>query len=227
MNSVFTLKLLSVHFLLHITSFIFNISNKRNLTYNIIWPEMKWHSLLFAYRSLITMTFIWFQQNQFIDKNTLFISRIAVVYLTMASADYVSWIFKDDKKLTTMRDNPYPKNTPKMLIKYINLFYSISQVYATLNILFLDFDTIFLTLIPIQTAPFTMTLQKKGIINQFMWHFLYIAALGSNFLYAFKSRDIFSGRSKYALIFSICRFKFNLNKYFLWTIILIINLLGF
>ena len=215
-SSIDTLKWIAVHAMLHVSSFQFVLSNRRNKVYNIIWPEMRLHSMLFAYRSLAVMTAHWCFQNDYLTNESFNYTRWAIVLVTMALADSVTYVFKNDGS-TTMRGNPYPSATPAWFIKAHNLFYSVSQVYATLNMLFSNNDLVFLSLIAIQTAPFGMTLQKKGIISQAGWHVSYTAALLINYYYAFTHDDsTIPGMKLLAFAFSVYRFYFNMNKYALW-----------
>lgn len=221
-QSNYYIYLLFVHTLLHMSSFEFILSNRRNTKYNIIWPEMRWHSMIFAYRSLIIMAL--FRYKNYI--NTIFaLMRFIVVILTMLSADIVTHLLPQNKngtELTTMRGNPYPDNTSQIIIKSLNLFYSISQVFATLHMLFSPTpDYVFLTLFPIQTAPFFMTLQRKGFITQFTWHALYTFAILTNYIYS--AIYIYEPIMSWVFMFYfVCyRFHFKINKYYLWTSIFI------
>lgn len=215
LNSNIFLYTIFVHAFLHVTSFQFILSPRRNAVYNIIWPEMRWHSLIFAYRSIIGMALFYIKRYYIFN-----ISRFILVILTMVFADITTKLLPPSNNTTTMRGNPYPKDTHPLIIKYINLFYSISQVFATLHILFApNPDYIYLTLIPIQTAPFGMTLQRKGIISQYGWHLFYILAILSNYVYS--AVNIYEPKTMwlYMIFFSILRFKFRINKYILWTFI--------
>ena len=206
-SSYSTLFWIFAHMFLHVTSFEFHLSKKRNMTYNIIWPEMRWHSMIFAYRSLFIMLSSWF------DTHYL---RGPIVILTMIAADLVTSYYKNEK--TTMRGNPYPNYVDKNFIKVHNLFYSISQIFATMNMLFRGNDLVFLALIPIQTAPFCMTLVKKGIINQMGWHFYYTVALLVNYYYAFCDGIHVNTMKIMICMVIIGRFYMGLNKYLLWMI---------
>lgn len=218
-NSYTFLYTICVHTLLHITSFQFILSPRRNAVYNIIWPEMRWHSLIFAYRSIIAMGLFYMKKYYIFG-----LSRFALVIFTMIMADVTTKLLPPSNNTTTMRGNPYPKDTHQSIIKNINLFYSISQVFATLHILFAPSpDYIFLTLIPIQTAPFGMTLQRKGIISQYGWHVFYILAILSNYIYA--TVNIYKATTMwfYMILFSVLRFKYKHNKYVLWSLIYTID----
>lgn len=218
-STVFTPIVIVLHAALHLTSFQFHLSEKRNRTYNIIWPEMRWHTMIFAYRSLITLLLM-----HYLPPTLNAAIRGPIVIGTMWCADAVTRYYKVTG--TTMRDNPYPPETPQWLINFMNLFYSASQVLGTMNVLTCTTPgRIFLILIPIQTAPFCMTLVKKGILQQRGWHVYYTLALLINYLYP--SYDSFMPRETYwrlALTFMIARFQLNVNKYYLWIYIIVLQL---
>lgn len=229
-SSYTTLFWILLHFSLHITSFQFVIPTHRNKTYTIIWPEMRIHTMLFAYRSLITMLIIWLRLNEFISPLLDKIIRPFIVLGTIAAADYTTYYYKYIKKKvsindSTMRGMPYPSYVPKWYTILHNYFYSISQVFATMYILnSKSMESIFLLLIPIQTAPFGMTLVKKGIINQGGWHLYYSISLLINFVYSiFKfddtSDDFFKYKTLLVIYFIISRFIYHKNKYLLWSLI--------
>jgi len=226
-NDVTTLLCILMHGLLHISSFQFILPNRKNKVYNIIWPEARWHSMIFAYRSLFAMLAIYMHESHILLYNPLmlFICRGVIVYLTMIFADIVTHKYKM-LDTTTMRDNPYPPDTPKWLIFVLNIFYSISQVFATFSMLVYNKNAIFLTLIPIQTAPFGMTLVKKGIIDQMGWHISYINALLISYLYGiYTYHDYDHFITHLVIMFIIGRFVFRFNKYALWTVM--ISYLGY
>jgi hypothetical protein len=223
-ESYWTPTWIGIHSLLHLTSFQFHLSTNRNRKYNIFWPEMRWHTMIFSFRSLITMTMVWLSMASHISYKFQEYSRGAIVLMTIYAADIVTEYYKNDN--TTMRDMPYPDYIPKWFIKIHNYFYSITQVLATMIILSQkDIDRIFLILLPIQTAPFGMTLVKKGITDQAGWHISYTAALLINYIYSCKDR-IFPVPVYWActFIFSILRFKYHINKYLLWTAISILQI---
>jgi hypothetical protein len=141
--------------------------------------------------------------------------------MTMVSADYVTNIYKNVSTSTTMRDNPYPSYISEYFIQIHNLFYSISQVFATLNIINRGYDEVFLTLVAIQTAPFCMTLVKKGILKPLGWHVYYTLALSINYYYGrINEYDDIISPKLIVFIFAVLRFRCNVNKYILWTMII-------
>lgn len=217
--------MIAVHALLHLTSFQFLLSTKRNKTYNIIWPEMRWHSAIFAHRSIL----IWLLQHIGYlkeDDQAIRWARMLIVLGSFALADYVTWYYKTygkvDKEDSTMRGNPYPAFVPMWYQRYHNYFYSISQVYATMNMLHSrNIEQVFITLLAIQTAPFGMTLVKKGFLTQGGWHLTYTLALLYNY-YVGSFGTIAQTHIPYSTIhmhvslFCISRFCMDINKYILW-----------
>lgn len=201
------------HFLLHVSSFEFEISNRRNAVYNIIWPEMRWHSMIFAYRSLFAMlAMLW------LPYFYCTIGRGIIVLGTMFLADTVTNYY--EAKDGTMRGNPFPPGTPVPVRTYTNLFYSLSQVMATLNIIHHRPDQAFLILIPIQTSAFLMTLIRKGFLSQLGWHVWYTVALLLNYWYAqvLPPDDRKIPMLSHAIVFCVSRFVFGANKYLLWLL---------
>lgn len=202
-----------LHALLHVSSFQFVLPQKRNRVYNVIWPEFRLHSMLFAYRSLIAvlLTACGGRWNQAL--------RGPLVMGTMLAADIVSAKHGQD---TTMRANPYPMGTSQEFIKWHNRFYSLSQFGATMAIMFRGADSAFMALLPIQTAPFFMTLAKKGIITQGEWHVLYTYTLLTNWLHALagpgNDRNTISTFKYMAILFgvTIARLKYGVGKYKIW-----------
>lgn len=199
-----------IHTMLHVSSFQFHLYQKRNKVYNIIWPEFRLHSMIFAYRSIIAVLLSWYGNN---------VLRGPLIIATMAAADAVTMYYGQD---TTMRGNPYADGTSKRFIVWHNRFYSVSQFGATMGILCRGIDSAFLALLPIQTAPFFMTLAKKGIITQTEWHVLYTFTLLTNWVHALfcKGNDgnIVSTATYMSILVlvTIARLRFRVNKYMIW-----------
>lgn len=219
---------IGLHAALHITAFQFILPQKRNHVYNTIWPEMRLHTMIFAYRSLVTMLLIYF------NPYMLDYFKGLIVLSTIILADTVTWYYKDktglvNKEDSTMRKNPYPSWVSPRYAKWHNYMYSLSQVLGTMNILtYNDMGRIFMILIPIQTAPFCMTLVKKGIINQLGWHVYYTSALLINFIYGIleNGHRLIPAHAYWSLAIGFCilRFHFNVDKYVLWSWIICVQL---
>ena len=98
----------------------------------------------------------------------------------------------------------------------VNMYYSVSQVFATLIVLLQpDLSRLFLVLFPIQIAAFLMTLVRKGMLSPAGWHSLYSLSLGLNYVYG-----IYASMNPLmypaAVFFCVSRFGFHINKYVLW-----------
>lgn len=98
----------------------------------MIYPEFRLHSTIFAYRSLIVMLLQW-ASLRFHTVYPLYLRGI-VVLVTMICADAVTKAYKDQG--TTMRGMPFPEYVPEILRNSLNLFYSVSQIFATAEVIF-------------------------------------------------------------------------------------------
>lgn len=211
---------MAFHALLHVSSFQFALPAKRNMVYNVIWPEFRLHSMIFAYRSIVNILALWYGVQW---------TRGLVVLGTMAAADIVTCFWGQH---TTMRGNPYARDTPASFVTWHNRFYSMSQFGATMAIMFRGVDSAFMALLPIQTAPFLMTLVKKGIINQTEWHIWYTLGLLANWVHALfgKGNDgNLLANWQYALVFisaTIARLYFRINKYIIWSAAWLLSILA-
>jgi hypothetical protein len=207
---------MGIHALLHVSSFQFRLPQKRNRVYNIIWPEFRLHSMIFAYRSIMSVMLIW------VGGWWNHALRGPLVLGTMAAADIVTSLYGQD---TTMRANPYPNGTSEQFIVWHNRFYSMSQFGATMAIMCRGADSAFLALLPIQTAPFLMTLVKKGLLNQAEWHIWYTVALLTNWVHALVGKgtdDNMVSTLTYMALFlgaTIARLRYRVNKYTIWTVV--------
>lgn len=219
-GSVMSVATLIPHFLLHASSFQFKLSPRRNHAYNIIWPEMRWHTMIFAFRSLLAMLCaLWFPRAR--------VLRGMLVLGTMLAADATTAYYKKrelvDRSDSTMRGMPYAAGTPAAVRKAVNLFYSTSQVFATVTILSRDPNGIFLVLLPIQTAPLGMTLVRKGLLDQTGWHIFYASTLLLNYAYGWTLSSRTPLYSTSVLFFCAMRFIFGVDKYLLWIPIIAAN----
>jgi hypothetical protein len=210
------------HIFLSLSSLLFHLPENRNYSYATIYPEFRLHSIFFAMRSIIIVFLFW------LGKDYLYYFRCLVVLLTMLCADLATYFYSDKNYKTTTREmpNPLPQN---IFIKY---FYAISQVIGTMHCIFsTKVDQVFIILIPIQVAALLKTLNKKNIISTAEVNLYYIILLLSNFLYS-KTNILpelgnLDGYQKHTItiLFCILRFKYNINKYLLWSIVFCIYFL--
>ena len=199
---------IALHALLSGTSLIFIIPTVRSTKSPMIWPEFRLHSILFAFRSLTAMTLL-------CAGLSTPATRLATVMGTLALADLTTRHYSESK--TTMRDMPFPDWMSSQARSAVNMYYSVSQVFATLVVLLQpDLSRLFLVLFPIQLAAFLMTLVRKGMLTPAGWHALYALSLGLNYVYgAYTSDSISSLMYPAAAFFCVSRFGFHVNKYVL------------
>jgi hypothetical protein len=103
----------------------------------------------------------------------------------------------------------------------------VSQVLATGILLFTpSMERALFILFPIQIAAFLMTLVRKQIISPLSWHVLYAGALGLNYLHGGLARDSLPFMFYVcSLAFCVLRFRYRWNKYFLWTLIGVVQVM--
>jgi len=200
------------HFLLSWSSLIFHLPAIRSVHAPMIWPEFRAHSILFATRSLVAMALTMHEVSSPW-------TRFANVLTTMALADLATMYYTVN--VTTMRDMPFPDWVSQTTRDRVNLYYSVSQVLATGILLFSpSMERALFILFPIQIAAFLMTLVRKQIISPLSWHVLYAVSLGLNYLHSLLALDNLPiGFYLGCLLFCVMRFRYRWNKYFLWTLI--------
>jgi hypothetical protein len=226
-----TLGFIGIHMLLSVSSNIFKIPMKRNLSLPMIWPEFRIHSIIFAYRSLLIMLGLWLTKYSIVDNSYLNLYRYLITIGTLIAADYTTKYYISQSTLdpttSTMRTMPYPANMHPTVISILNKYYSISQVFATMICLYTNtYSRLLLVVFPIQIAAFLMTLVRKNILSPGGWHLIYTISLGLNYAFGLISKTepkpiIFWISS---LLFIIGRFKFNFDKYLLWSGVIIIKI---
>lgn len=204
--------LMFAHILLSYSSLFFKISNMRHKSLNIIYPELRLHSILFATRSFICYMLSYY--------NYSYKYKMVTCILTMILADLISYNL--NSKTTTIRNLPGCKDeTPKEKL-IVSRMYAESQAAATLFMIY-NIETAFLPMFAIQIAAFLMTLVKKGFINNNMSRLIYSLALWINIplmtTLTFFQNAIFI---LCILIFKYMRIKHNLSKYRVWLINFII-----
>jgi len=216
-DDYWTLTWIIMHMALSGTSLVFRIPTNRISKRPMIYPEFRAHSILFAYRSLFVMLLMWL-----IQSNTwLKVTRALTVLGTLVIADLISMHYILTSTETTMRGMPFNENVSKNMRNFMNFFYSLSQVLATLNTLQSNsYEKVFMIVFPIQIAAFLMTCVRKGILHAHGWHFLYTMSLLSNFVFAaFLHEPTDCSILKYWItvsIICILRFRFRFNKYLVW-----------
>lgn len=196
-----------VHLGLSLSSFIFKVPIKRFLNKTIIWKELQLHNIIFTSRSI----FMIYHNIYFKNQNIFFyLTKLLIVLSHHYLADVVSDKYINND-LTTTRDIQGDFSN-----KYIKKYYAISQIIATTNVLLItNPDSSFMIMFPIQLSAFLMTLVRKRIISNNLWHLFYTSSLIFPFL-LFNKNIIKSTNNiqLYSLIHIFLRLGLKTNKYF-------------
>jgi hypothetical protein len=191
------------HLGLSLSSFIFKVPVKRFLNKTIIWKELQLHNIIFTSRSV----FLIYHNILFTNYNiNFYITKLVIIYSHHYLADIVSNKYINNE-LTTTRDirGNYGNKT----------FYAISQIIATTNLLLNNCpDSSFVIMFPIQLSAFLMTLVRKGIISNNLWHIFYTSSL--IFPYLLFNKNIIKSTNNihlYSLLHVFLRLGLKTDKY--------------
>jgi ferredoxin-NADP reductase len=213
-----------VHTILSLSALQFLIPRTRTGILPMIWQEFRAHSIVFAVRSflIITALYFFFHSKEESTSTTAIMVRLAFVLLAMKLADVSTEYLRENKKETTTATMPYWSDCPSSLQSAIKYFYTHSQFMATIVCLFAEIPYVLAVAFPIQIASFLMTLVRKNIISAFWYHMLYGGSL--LIVYLINAVDL----KLYPLILIgvgliYARVHLKLNKYVLWTLVALIG----
>jgi hypothetical protein len=216
LNTPFGLYSVIVHGILSISSLQFHISNTRNPSKPMIYPEFRMHSILFGLRSVIITILYHFEWD--------YKYIIAICYSVLFLSEYITKITSGITKIygknednKTMRNMPFDPSISEENKSRITKMHSIMQIGATIFMLG-NINSAFSPLFAIQTAAFLMTLVRKSIITTNTWHLCYTIGLFMNYLLF----PTFSPSFIIFLAFVIniherIVFPYKINKYIAWT----------
>lgn len=161
-----TLPTIALHLLLNVSSFQFFLPKIRIKEGTRVWPEFRWHSLIFAARSLAFIGMYHWETNTHTRHYT---ADLALVLATAAVADVVS--MNVQYRAPTIRGLAI-SNAQRFL-------YSCIQFYVTTSYLIgvRIYTTSFIALSVIQLTPFFMTLRRKNIVSHHFVIYAYQAAI--------------------------------------------------
>lgn len=178
LNTPFALYSVIVHGILSISSLQFHISNTRNASKPMIYPEFRMHSILFGLRSVIITIMYYYEWNYkymiAVCYSALFLSE----YITKKTYGITKKYGSEDK---TIRNMPFDSTISEQDKTKITKIHSIMQIGATVFMLG-NINSAFSPLFAIQTAAFLMTLVRKSIITTNTWHLCYMIGLFMNYL---------------------------------------------
>lgn len=178
-----------IHAILPIVSLSIPLPEKRNFSSPMIWKEFRLHSILFSCRhvfvTIITILELWPTQLVLFKNNKIYaicleaLFKYIFIIFCIKIASIITIKYGDFEKRTT-NAMPYPNYLKEFEIQRIKYEYSKKQFGATLMAVFsgeLATSLNFAPLLAIQTAPFMMTLVRKGKCNAKHYHIVYMLAL--------------------------------------------------
>uniref|UniRef100_A0A6C0J2B4 Uncharacterized protein n=1 Tax=viral metagenome TaxID=1070528 RepID=A0A6C0J2B4_9ZZZZ len=223
-NSIYTWATPICHLFLSLSSFIFHVPKTRFDSKIIIWKELQLHNIIFTSRSAILMLY-WLIFN-ITDNNKYYnlhiIARLIIVIAHHYVADIITNKYSINYKTTT-RDINW-ENISDIAKKYMKKYYAICQILAINTLLLSEsdetgtvfLDSAFLIMFPIQLSAFLMTLVRKNIISNILWHVFYSISLSTPYFITLNNANVINyTKIILSILFIILRLKFNINKYLL------------
>jgi len=233
-SKVFSGSCVLIHALLPIASLTIPLPEKRNFSGPMIWKEFQLHSILFSCRhvllTLITLLELWPTQSRAFSKGIAIMLESVIKYLMIIGFIKVAAVITEkygDKEVRTTNAMPYPGYLTEYEKTRIKCEYAKKQFGATIFAVFsgeLASSLNFAPLYAIQSAPFMMTLIRKGKCETVHYHRVYSAMLlYPKYLYHIILRGFYSQFADfiicYLYIFSYTmRIKYNWNNMKIWAI---------
>jgi len=192
-DSIITYVTPFIHLSLSLSSFIFHVPRYRYDTKIIIWKELQLHNIIFVSRSACMMLFSLYVKDA---TRMSYIYKLLIIMSHHLLADYVSSKYINNNKTTTRDITDYDN---KYYNYFIKKYYAICQTFALTALLLNDnnitnnsglYENAFLIMYPIQLSTFLMTLVRKQIISNNMWHICYSMSLTYPYLFNFVSPTI-------------------------------------
>ena len=238
-SKIFSCSSVLVHALLPITSLTIPLPEKRNFTSPMIWKEFRLHSILFSCRhvlfTIITILELWPTQSSALIKieyrGYALILESIIKYLIIIGCIKIANIITEkygDKEKRTTNAMPYPEKLTEYEITKIKREYAKKQFGATIMSVFsgeLASSLNFAPLYAIQSAPFMMTLVRKGKCETIHYHRVYsLTLIYPLYLYHIILRRFYSQLADFAIwylyIFSYTmRIKYNWSNMKMWAIV--------
>ena len=208
---------LCIHLILSLSALQFHVPTNGNYTTISIGEEYRLHSILFVIRHITIILVLYF-----LDKNVFSHSLIiAICLLNMYCVDISSYYYKPkEEKLGLIGSLPFWSGCSNEIQTIITHIYSLAQIYATFILVSSksNIEVNLFAIIVIQITAFMGTLSKKGLINNFQWHFIYLLQYAITGFLFYKNKNIFSFTNIiYVFIIWTLRTKLNMNKFFLWS----------
>jgi len=195
-----------------------------NYTTISISEEYKFHSILFVIRSFMVIFILYF-----FNKNILsHLLTSFIVLLNMYLADLASYYTKPKNiQFSLINSMGFWSTCSNKTQKIITNIYTLAQIAGTYILITSksNIEINFVAIFIIQITAFMGTLSKKGIINNFQWHLIYLFQYLLFFILFFNNKSILTFENLFiSILLWICRTRLSVNKFFLWSVVSIIYL---
>ena len=222
----YTLPTFILHVLLNLTSLIFDIPQKRISSGYRIWPEYRWHSLIFLCYTLLVMTCFWVEDHYEFPR--LHFVNYVITMLVMAAADLASWSVGHTNQSNSIRQLEAPAS--------VKIFFSWAQFIAKATLMYTPsrrYSTFYFFALIIQVNAFMMTLRRKNVFPQAVLVGVYGLLLTIGLYIIFTELFVYGGgwMTCHVILGMACisfllragprfpkQFRLLHNKYIIWTI---------
>ena len=219
---------LFIHLVLSLSALQFHVPINSNYTTISIGQEYRLHSILFVIRHLLIILILYLLGNNKYSHVLI----ISVVLLNMYIADIFTYYYraKEEQNGRLIGSLPFWSTCTSEIQTLLGYGYTAAQICTTFLLISLksNIELNLCIIFVIQIMAFMGTLSKKGIINNFQWHLIFVLQyLIVGFLFI-KNKNMVSFTNIISVfIIWILRTKLNVNKFFLWscvsTIVVCIN----
>ena len=225
-HGIMALIFVAHHASLNLSSFVFDIPQRRIRGGFRIWPEYRIHSMVFAFRNLACMVRLWLLLNAPQETQQGGIYRMlhsglvnwTIVMATCAAADYGSSLSKQFQS-NTVRGTDY-------FDPYANWFASEMQFQLTAVCLSGGYQRYSLHVVGafiIQFNSFLMTLRRKNVFSHLALTTTYgIMLLGALFIGTYEdyfTKDHVTQIATFGNLGVILRMGLGVDKYLVWTML--------
>jgi len=217
---------LVLHAVLSWSSLLLPLPKLRNHSSPMIWPEFRYHSILFATRHVLISILNLMSDNYPLTMKIII--KCCILVSANLIARFITSKFGDNDNRTT-NSMPYPSTISVSNQQKIKFEYALYQLGATLLCLTDNTLLSFMPILAIQIAPLLMTLVRKGLINALKYHQIYALTLSLNTLilsygvfYNYIDFNFYTVLAITDKCISILRFKCKLPPEILWAIVSII-----
>eukprot|EP00038_Savillea_parva_P014233 m.214881 g.214881 ORF g.214881 m.214881 type:complete len:330 (-) comp27416_c0_seq1:54-1043(-) len=216
-----TLALILMHACLSCSSLVFRLPKIRIKEGTRIWPEFRLHSIVFAWRSLVCMLIVWYEDRYPPPAPRFWLNTI-VVFATLLAADAATLSLDPKSRSSTIRDLD---TEPAM-----KMTFSLMQFIGTVGCLIgqRTYTAHFVVVGIIQTFAFILTLRRKNLVTHRQTLIIYAWQLGVGMLVANMDIIRWGGMDTIFMAMSLgsaaylLRTQLGLNKYILWSIMAVV-----